>query len=418
MLALTACAALTHTFVNYSEPELVSHPLDLCTEQSGLQCYGSDIRDAGSSDSAAACCALCQAEPACAAWTWNAGIDQHCWIKTGCSDQRYDSGYVSGTAAPAGWVRCQTRATSSLSDRCTVSMLTQTPVLPTQINQYDGNNPLHITHDPVRSNNFFLILGDWGKYGGPGECQRTVSAKMNKYVADQRAAGKTLLFVAVVGDNFYWTGQPGGSWDQQWADVYGTADPSSPLHDVPFLAVMGNHDYGDSDPYAACPWAQPFATVGNQSYASHQMNSDKNPARPSSSASFYLPDYSYHYSIPELALELIAVDQNAVDIGGLGGDASGHQKTFELCGGEGNVVARMRRALRSKAPAPAPAWARHSPVLAAPPALAGAGGAAAAAAASACQPMPGASAATAARSAAAAAHAHSICACLAQISAR
>jgi len=117
--------------------------------------------------------------------------------------------------------------------------------------------------------------------------------------------------------------------------------------------VMGNHDYGDTDPTAACPGAGNYATVGGQKYGSNQMNSDKNPRRPSWASYYHLPDYNYHYEIAEVGLELIAVDQNAVDVGGLGGDSSGHRKTFEICGGEGSVSgflnlvrARARRCFR------------------------------------------------------------------------
>jgi hypothetical protein len=63
----------------------------------------------------------------------------------------------------------------------------------------DGNNPFKIVPSSTRSNNYFLILGDWGKSGGPGECQSEVARMMKTYVRDQASAGKKLLFVAVVG---------------------------------------------------------------------------------------------------------------------------------------------------------------------------------------------------------------------------
>lgn len=292
--------------VPLSHPTFYRGPRDLCTAVSGRQCYGDDIKDMGIASTAADCCSACKSTPGCAAWTWNADIDQHCWVKTNCSDTRFDSKYVSGFASSP-------------------------PTPPTEyVNNYDGDNPLGIVADPVRSNNYFLILGDWGKSGGPGQCQSEVANKMNAFVEQQKAAGKTLLFVAVVGDNFYWTGQSGNVWSSQWGDVYGVSDPASALHGVPFLAVLGNHDLGDSDLYANCPWVQPRATVANQSYAAMQFNADKNPSRPSWTRPFHLPDYSYHYAIPAAGLELIALDQNAVDIDGLGGDAGGHAKSFQV----------------------------------------------------------------------------------------
>ena len=32
----------------------------------------------------------------CNAWTWNAGVDQHCWIKTACAAKTGDARYISG----------------------------------------------------------------------------------------------------------------------------------------------------------------------------------------------------------------------------------------------------------------------------------------------------------------------------------
>ena len=75
----------------------------LCDAVAGLNCYGNDIRDAGAAPSAAACCALCAAEPRCAAWTWDAAEGsppKGCWIKTSCAGARNDSQAVSGVAPP------------------------------------------------------------------------------------------------------------------------------------------------------------------------------------------------------------------------------------------------------------------------------------------------------------------------------
>merc|ERR1712046_58414 len=128
------------------------------------------------------------------------------------------------------------------------------------INQYDGSNSLDIKPAPNREDNYFLIIGDWGKDGGPGSCQNRVADLMKQYVQNQAALGKTLLFIASVGDNFYWSGQDGTKWSSQWGDVYGTADPNSPLYDIPWLAVLGNHDMGSTDPYLSCPGSAKYAT--------------------------------------------------------------------------------------------------------------------------------------------------------------
>ena len=45
-----------------------------------------------------------------------------------------------------------------------------------------------------------------GKFGGPGECQSGVASMIKRFVANQTSLGKKLLFIAAVGDNFYWNG--------------------------------------------------------------------------------------------------------------------------------------------------------------------------------------------------------------------
>lgn len=201
---------------------------------------------------------------------------------------------------------------------------------------YDGNNPLGIVPKPQRSDNYFLIIGDWGKSGGPGPCQNQVTALMKQYVRNQAAAGKKCLFIGAVGDNFYWTGQT-GDWSTQWANVYGTNDPNSELFDIPFLAVMGNHDFGISDSFATCPSRGSFAQVGPNTYGARQFNKDKNPSRPDWTSKYWMPDYNYHYEIPEVGLELIGVDQSATDLFGLGGGSNDARQVFNSCGGQANT---------------------------------------------------------------------------------
>ncbi|CAE7945115.1 PAP3, partial [Symbiodinium sp. KB8] len=161
------------------------------------------------------------------------------------------------------------------------------------INNYDGQNPLGIQPNGQRSQNYFLMIGDWGRAGSPGPCQRAV--------ADH------LLFIASVGDNFYWSGVTPGAWQASWASLYGPNDPGSPLYQVPWLSVLGNHDLGNDDPYAACAdqMQAPLATVNGQRYGCEQFNADKNPNRPGNTKLYWLPDYNYHYEIPEADLEVI-----------------------------------------------------------------------------------------------------------------
>mmetsp|Transcript_2390 Transcript_2390/g.4364 ORF Transcript_2390/g.4364 Transcript_2390/m.4364 type:complete len:397 (-) Transcript_2390:201-1391(-) len=211
-------------------------------------------------------------------------------------------------------------------------------------NQYSGMNPLGIVAEKQRSRNYFLILGDWGRAHEPGPCQLAVAEHMKAYVARRESEGKKLLFVATTGDNFYWKGVIPSSWEQQWSEPYGSNEPSSPLYKVPWLATLGNHDFGDDDAYAACPSKQsePLAMVVGQAYGSRQMNSDKNPSRPNFTEHYWLPDYNYHYEIPAASLEVIAIDTNVVSVHSLGGDLTGHQESFASCGGEGNVQAFLQ----------------------------------------------------------------------------
>lgn len=204
------------------------------------------------------------------------------------------------------------------------------------VNQYEGYNPLGIQFDENRENNYFLIIGDWGHHDGPASCQSRVAELMKAYVQNQAEQGRTCLFIAAVGDNFYWSGQNGNKWEQFWGDVYGTADENSPLYNIPWLAVLGNHDIGPDDPNAACPGNEPLANVGGQDYGSLQFNSDKNPGRPDWTWAYWMPDYNFHYEIPEIGLEVVGVDTNGAHVSELAGQGS-DQGWMNPCGGYGAV---------------------------------------------------------------------------------
>jgi len=229
------------------------------------------------------------------------------------------------------------------------------------INQYDPNNPLRIQSSPVRSNNFFLLLGDWGKAFAPGPCQLSVAQKMREYVASQREQGKNLLFVGTVGDNFYWTGVAPEMWGLNWAEVYDVWDPRSSLYLVPWLSVLGNHDLGNVDGYALCPHVLNQRIHGGQYYGSNQFNADRNPTRPDygcddpgvaareparcmqNTSVYWMPDYNWHYELPEASLEVIGIDTNSGALGILGGDETGHNQAFQRCGGPEVVRQHMTR---------------------------------------------------------------------------
>jgi len=144
-------------------------------------------------------------------------------------------------------------------------------------------------------------------------------------VQKYKAQGKKCLFVGAVGDNFYSTGlQDDAHWASQWKNVYGTNDGSSPLYNIPWLAVMGNHDYGNSDPTCAC------------GRGCKQFN---DAHRPPGTEKFWMPDYNWYYYIQGVDLAIIGHDTNAIDVGGLGGNGcgGGAATACQMCGGQGAI---------------------------------------------------------------------------------
>lgn len=83
----------------------------------------------------------------------------------------------------------------------------------------------------------FLVLGDWGRQGV--RLQREVARQMGVYAANRGAD-----FVISVGDNFYENGirsVDDRKWQSSFHDVY-----TAPSLDIPWYAVLGNHDYRGS----------------------------------------------------------------------------------------------------------------------------------------------------------------------------
>ena len=223
------------------------------------------------------------------------------------------------------------------------------------------DDPLGIgkrTHDAAvgESLGYCLFLGDWGagannndvavEWQTPGApaiqfcLQKAVAEKMKDLVAKRT---DPLLFILTQGDNFYMMGM-GGANDPnfpagdhpdlaagavgmsagqglkaQWYDVYSDPDPKRDLTRVPWLLSLGNHDWGTasgSNSYSVCPWRDPKATwVKGFAHSLPQLNASKGGYRPKNVPNvdnFYLPDLSYHYTIPELDLELLILDTNIV----------------------------------------------------------------------------------------------------------
>eukprot|EP01084_Bolivina_argentea_P023594 44037_1 len=73
-----------------------------------------------------------------------------------------------------------------------------------------GDNYLNITINPDPSLNYIILIGDWAPDRSSNtthvQIQEVVANKMKSFYNKQKAAGYNLLFVATVGDNFYYGG--------------------------------------------------------------------------------------------------------------------------------------------------------------------------------------------------------------------
>nr|BCL66142.1 Purple acid phosphatase [Volvox africanus] len=93
------------------------------------------------------------------------------------------------------------------------------------------------TYDPSNTDLVFYVIGDWGR-GGNEDQQKT--ARLMSDVSQCMPP----KFVISTGDNFYPNGLSSPAdpqFQQSFSSVY-----SAPGLQVPWLAVVGNHDYGDS----------------------------------------------------------------------------------------------------------------------------------------------------------------------------
>eukprot|EP00438_Fugacium_kawagutii_P003494 Skav218375 [mRNA] locus=scaffold2066:227567:228463:+ [translate_table: standard] len=186
---------------------------------------------------------------------------------------------------------------------------------------------------------------------------------MKSYVANraEQNPNSKLLFIILVGDNFYWNGVSDNRFELTWKDVYGEL-----ATEYPWFAIMGNHDYGNSDPTSLCPFftprmtcdgigsgcggAAPFSNA-SQSYACNQLNVDKGGIGGNTRTNFHMPDFTFFYTIPDLDFEMIAMDYNYYDFEGLGGNGFGQgggaRDVAKACGGTERVhdsLARIRDA--------------------------------------------------------------------------
>ncbi|CAJ1364598.1 unnamed protein product [Effrenium voratum] len=221
------------------------------------------------------------------------------------------------------------------------------------------------------SDNYYLVIGDGGGCDGgcDGCCdyQMQVAAKMIQYVKDREAKNPNskLLFILVVGDNFYWTGVKSGRFESTWKKPYGEL-----AEKYPWFVVLGNHDFGNDDPQCLCPFfnprlecstpggntengcggAEPYSNT-TQTYACNQLNADKGGVDGDLRKNYHIPDFTFYYTIPELDFEMIAMDYNIYDFEGIGGngygETGGAREVAKFCGGTERVkdsLSRLRAA--------------------------------------------------------------------------
>jgi hypothetical protein len=214
------------------------------------------------------------------------------------------------------------------------------PTIGYQLN-YDLSR-IQIKPDPIPDNNYFILIGDWGGVSANanlGSSQLAV-AKMMKDYYNEQGINRKLLFVATLGDNFYYTGHDGTAemWNSTWKHVYGpNSKDDTDLTNVPWFAVMGNHDFGNNDPWSICPEKSPQVRIVNKTaYNCNQLDNDKqivSRQRPSDTDNYVMPDFCYNYEIPELNFELIALSCDYTDSPkGIGGDGTDEKCGDHMCG--------------------------------------------------------------------------------------
>ena len=127
---------------------------------------------------------------------------------------------------------------------------------PSYVNHFPAHdNPYNISLPADRDASFAFLLADFGTDTiAPGHtpcCQLDVANAMRAKRAELEAQGKSLLFVAAGGDNFYYRGLPAADAEgkerwARWAGVYynltdvayGSLQPRSWLPRTPSLSLI------------------------------------------------------------------------------------------------------------------------------------------------------------------------------------
>ena len=118
---------------------------------------------------------------------------------------------------------------------------------------------------------------------------------------------------------------------------------------MPWLGVYGNHDLGDGDTFATCPWRRPLRQLHGQHYAANQLDPDKGGYRPPGAENFHMPDFSYRLRLDALNLEFFGLDQNYIAASPpVPGDWWRGRKEYERACGEAPLANRCEHRVNKR----------------------------------------------------------------------
>ncbi|TDH74327.1 hypothetical protein CCR75_003054 [Bremia lactucae] len=204
-----------------------------------------------------------------------------------------------------------------------------------------GNSTLTVTSDPTAATYSLVVfaIGDYGTTVAKDSCctrsstynnfdvvaEDVVASLMNTQAGDAVVKPKAILGQ---GDNFYWTGiNSEAGRDSRFTATFETKFDGENIANIPFINVMGNHDYGGAsficskgDNNAECPSTEALLSALDDKFKWQQEYTSPNDDR------WILQDHFYVYSIED-ATSGVSIDVFNVD----SGDADVHAAQQVCC---------------------------------------------------------------------------------------